>query len=93
MGPDRHRDELRAVHRIADRRRHHAAAGIEAPNLLQGPGIVGHKRALPETAEHQVAGGREHAGPVRQIGAHHCLDLPGHGIERLDAPVVWFELE
>src|SRR5258708_39470616 len=69
MRTGRHRDVLLAVDRVADRRRHHAAARIEAPNLPQGARVVGHQGAFPQAGENEIAGGREPARPVRQIGA------------------------
>src|SRR5258708_24594195 len=41
-------DALLAVDRLADRPRHHAATGVEAPHLLQGLAVIGDKRALPQ---------------------------------------------
>src|SRR6516162_5323842 len=41
-------DVLLAVDRVADRRRHHAATGIEAPQLFQSLAVIGDERALPQ---------------------------------------------
>src|SRR5260370_15381064 len=71
MRARRHCDVLLAIDRVADRRRHHAAAPVEAPNLLQGARIVGHKSTLPEAGEHEIAGGPGHARPIWPIGAGH----------------------
>src|SRR5499427_6805137 len=76
---------LLAVDRVADRRRDDAATGVEPPQLFQGPAVVGYKRALPQPAEDQIAASREHARPVRQVGARHRLGFAAHGIKRLDA--------
>src|SRR5262249_21234431 len=60
---------LLAVDRVADRRRHDAAARVEAPQLLQGLAVISDKRTLPESAEHKIAAGCKYARPVRQVGA------------------------
>src|SRR5215470_16943478 len=48
---------LLAVDRIADRRSLNWAAAVEAPDLVQGPGVIGRERAAVMTKEDQIAGG------------------------------------
>src|SRR5215813_13251422 len=78
-------DVLLAVDRVADGRRAEAATGVEAPQLLQRLAVIGDERTLPQAVEDEIAAGREHASPLRQVGARHGFGLARHRIERLDA--------
>src|SRR5262249_9150847 len=75
------------VHRIADRRRIDAGAGVEAPQLFQGFGVMGREGAIDVADEHKIAGGRERARIVRVGELEVRLEFARRRVDRLEAAV------
>src|SRR5262249_1160814 len=76
---------LLAVYRIADRRRIDAGAGVEAPHLLQGLGVVGGEGAVHVADEDEVPGGGERTRVIRVGELEGGLEFAGGRIDRLEA--------
>src|ERR1700730_17701763 len=90
MRAGRHRDVLLTIDRVADRWRHHTAASIETPDLLQGARIVGHESALPEPGIHEIAGVASTPAQFGRSVRATALISPVTGSSALMLPVVCF---
>src|SRR5262249_37849416 len=61
-----------------------AGAEIDAPDLLQRPGVIRRERAVHVAGEHEIAGGREQSAVIRIVEAANRLDLAGRRVDGLD---------
>src|SRR4029077_20090221 len=69
--------------RVGYRRRIDSRTGVEAPDFLQRPGVIGRERAVGAADEDQVAGRREHAAEVRIFKLGPVFGFAG---DRIDGP-------
>src|SRR6516225_8416900 len=74
-------DELLAADRVADRRAGDRRPDIEAPQRLQLLIVKGGDRAVERGAQHEAAGGRQHAGIVGVVELCRRLELAGRHVD------------
>src|ERR1700756_1697626 len=79
----RHRDLLRAVHRISDHAATDRAADLLAPQLLAGRRVNCIEIAARVAKEHKAPSGRRHAAQDRIIGLQPPLPHPCVGVDRV----------